>query len=111
MNGHRSRDNIMPDDIIARARRGEIVAMSGDELAELRQRAELIEEKDTYLSDMIRLLRLGDLLLVQETTDKKEIIIRAMPSLDEARAFIDRRMETYERMWDGCGCSVTYFDE
>ena len=101
----------MPDDIIDRARGGEIVTMSGEELAELRERAELVEEKDTYLSDMIRLLRLDDLLLVQETTDKKEIIIRAMPSLDEARAFIAGRLETYERMWDGCGCSVTYFDK
>ena len=28
----------------------------------------------------------------------------------EARAFVEERLETYDRMWDGCGCKVHYLD-
>ena len=84
--------------------------MNPEELSELRTCAELVSEEDTYLSDMIRIFRLNDLVLIQEITDKTQIIVRAAASLEDARAFVARRLETYERMWDGCGCSVSYFD-
>ncbi len=28
--------------------------------------------------------------------------------LEAARRFVEDRMETYERMWDGCGCRIDY---
>jgi len=101
----------MLDRIIDRARAGEIVPMTADELAELRSRAELLAEEDTYISDMIRIFRLDDLVFIQETADKTQIIVRTAPSVEDARAFVARRLETYERMWDGCGCSVSYFEK
>jgi len=100
----------MLDDMLDRVRAGEIVSIAAGELAELRDRAELVAEEDTYLSDMIRIFRLDDLVLIQETADKTQIIVRGAPSIEEACAFVARRMQTYERMWDGCGCRVSYFD-
>jgi len=32
-----------------------------------------------------------------------------MKNKKEADLFIDERMETYDRMWDGCGCKVDYY--
>jgi len=100
----------MLESIIDQVRAGAIVTLTPDDLAELLARAELVHEEDTYLSDMIRILRLDDLVLIQETADKTQIIVRSQPTVDGARAFVARRLETYERMWDGCGCSVSYFD-
>ena len=101
----------MLESIIDQVRTGAIVTLTPDDLAELLARAELVYEEDTYLSEMIRILRLDDLVLIQETADKTQIIVRSQPTVDDARAFVARRLETYERMWDGCGCSVSYFDQ
>jgi len=101
----------MLESIIDQVRTGAIVTLTPDDLAELLARAEVVHEEDTYLSDMIRILRLDDLVLIQETADKTQIIVRSLPTVDDARAFVARRLETYERMWDGCGCSVSYFDQ
>lgn len=27
----------------------------------------------------------------------------------EARSFVDGRLETYDNMWNGCGCKVDYY--
>ena len=101
----------MLESIIDQVRAGAIVTLTPDDLAELLARAEFVHEEDTYLSDMIRILRLDDLVLIQETADKTQIIVRSQPTVDDARTFVARRLETYERMWDGCGCSVSYFDQ
>jgi hypothetical protein len=100
----------MLDDLLDRAKSGEIVSLSPEGLADLLARAELVSKEDTYLSDMIRILRLDEVILIQETTDGKQIIVRCAPSIEEALAFVRKRLETYERMWDGCGCSISYFD-
>jgi len=36
-------------------------------------------------------------------------VARLLGDAEEARAFVERRMEEYERMWDGCGVKVEYF--
>jgi uncharacterized lipoprotein YehR (DUF1307 family) len=51
----------------------------------------------------------GDLLL-QEKTTKDEFLIRRMKSKEEAEELIKHRLEIYNRMWDGCGCRVNYYD-
>ncbi|MCK4873225.1 MAG: hypothetical protein KAS72_10910 [Phycisphaerales bacterium] len=86
------------------------VVVSPDDLDDLQSHAQLIEETDTVLSGFIRVFQFGDHVLIQETTGKKEIVLRHAASLDDARKFVHDRMETYERMWDGCGCKVHYFD-
>jgi hypothetical protein len=29
---------------------------------------------------------------------------------DEVRRFVRERLEAYDRMWDGCGCKVDYYN-
>jgi hypothetical protein len=101
----------MLENTIDKVRTGAIVTLTAEQLADLLAQAELIFEEDTYVSDMIRILKFEDLVLVQETTDGKQIIARSRPSVEEAREFVAGRMKTYERMWDTCGLRVSYFDE
>lgn len=101
----------MLESIIDQVRTGAIVTLTAEELADLLAHAELVFEEDTYVSDMIRILRFADLVLVQETADEKQIIVRCRPTVEDAREFVAKRLKTYERMWDTCGLRVLYFDE
>ncbi len=72
--------------------------------------SEIIRIEDTHLSDFIRVLKYEDKLFVQETTFKKEIIIRKMNSMKDVDFFVQERLDYYERKWDGCGCKIDYYE-
>jgi hypothetical protein len=82
--------------------------LSPDELAGLLEEAELVREEDTCISGMIRVLCLRNIVLVQEETPDREVLVRIRPTREAAEEFVAHRLETYERMWDGCGCKVDY---
>ncbi len=46
--------------------------------------------------------------LVQEETPDGQILLRRLGSREAAEEFVEDRLATYERMWDGCGCKVDY---
>jgi hypothetical protein len=70
----------------------------------------MIIEENTHISDKIRLLKFKDELILQEKTTKDEFLIRKIKTQKEAEDFIKQRLEIYNRMWDGCGCRVNYYD-
>ena len=70
----------------------------------------IIYEVDTILSGKIRILKKDDRFFIQETTNKNEILFRRMKNLSEAEELVKQRIEIYEKMWDGCGCNVNYYD-
>ena len=59
----------------------------------------------------------GDLVIVHvehgyaavEEPQTNERVIRYLADMDEVRRFVTDRLETYERMWDGCGCKIDYY--
>ncbi len=72
--------------------------------------AEVKYEHNTLISDYIRIIRLKDHIFVQEKTDKNEIALRLFPDEETAGKFVSERLDIYEKMWDGCGCKVKYYD-
>jgi hypothetical protein len=84
--------------------------VSPEELETILAETELISEVDTYMNKTIRLLRYGDRLILQEYSFDGEIFLRPVESIEAAQKFIRERLDTYERMWDGCGCRIN-FDE
>ena len=74
------------------------------------ENSEIIGVEDTHLSDFIRVLKYDDKLFVQETTFKKEILIRKMNSMKDVDLFVQERLDYYERKWDGCGCKIDYYE-
>lgn len=91
-------------------------ALSAGELVVLRENLEealaAFEEvrlDDTRLCGPIRILRAGDVLAVGEHPVNGELVLRPMADLASAEAFVRQRLETYERMWDGCGCRIDYY--
>ncbi len=88
-----------------------LVAIDRDTLRELIDAADVLREDDTHVAGWIRVLAVGDSVLVQEETPKGEVLVRRMASRESADSFVDLRMQSYERMWDGCGCKVDYHAE
>jgi hypothetical protein len=61
----------------------------------------------------------GDLLLVQtplgpvaveQPPNTTERVLRLFPDADRAQQFLADRLASYERMWDGCGCRIDYYE-
>jgi hypothetical protein len=95
-------------DLIEDLRHTPFKAIGRDELRELMDAAAVLREDDTHVAGWIRILALGDSILAQEETPKGEVLVRRMPSRQSAESFVNLRMQSYERMWDGCGCKVDY---
>lgn len=96
--------------IIAVAKKKKYTIVKQDDLKELLSQSKIIIEKDTHISDKIRLLKYKDELFIQEKSNKDELVVRIMKTKKEAEEFIKERLEIYDRMWDGCGCRVEYYD-
>lgn len=98
------------ESIIKKAKKSKYAILSEPDLKSLLSASRIILEKETHISDKIRLLDFQNELLVQEKTSKEEFLIRLMKTKKEADEFIKERLEIYERMWDGCGCRVDYYN-
>lgn len=76
--------------------------------AALLVRAEVLRAEDTFLSGWIRVLRVDGGVVVQEEAPDGRILLRWRADRAAADRFVDQRLATYDRMWNGCGCRVDY---
>ena len=86
-----------------------LVILSDEEYQQFMDKVEIIEERDTFFRDKIRILCEGNNFFIQEKSNKEEIIIRKTGSLKEGQQFIKNRLAVYENMWNGCGCKINYY--
>ncbi|MBD3224459.1 MAG: hypothetical protein GF313_07005 [Caldithrix sp.] len=86
-----------------------MVLLNPQNLEKLLDEVHIISEKDTLISGYIRILKVDNLYITQETTDKNEIVLRLFRSEKEAKALVDDHLKTYEDMWNGCGCKINYY--
>ena len=94
---------------VLQALRGrKVLEITKADLRSLLDAATLVREEDTGMCRKIRVLRLEGCVLVQENSDRGGILLRELADLDAAERFVRARLETYERMWDGCGCRIDY---
>lgn len=96
------------EDIKKQLEEKKVVFFPGKELDEFLDSVTVAETHDSNLGGMMRILKHDDNLFFQEITDKGEIAVRKMRGIIEAQNFINDRLNTYDRMWDGCGCRVDY---
>ena len=83
--------------------------MSPSELDDLLNSCEIVFERDTLISGFIRILKYKENFITQETTDKNEVVLRLYKSRKKADALVMDHLDTYDQMWDGCGCKVDYY--
>lgn len=78
-----------------------VAVLSQEDLDHLLQQGTLLKEEDTHMSGFIRILDWQGTILLQEKTNRDEYTVRKLDSRETANAFLQNRLETYERMWDG----------
>ncbi|MFH1766005.1 MAG: hypothetical protein ABIF09_17605 [Gemmatimonadota bacterium] len=90
---------------------GGTVPLSASEWKELADHFPVEERHQTQLAGELLIVRFGGDLIAVEAPSRDARVARFLGGPDEARAFVARRMEEYERMWDGCGVKVDYFED
>ena len=93
-----------------RFRTKKYIVISASELTELLKSSKIIFEQDTKLRDFIRILKVSDFFILQETSNTGEIIIRSFENVIEAMNLVNERLQVYDKMWDGCGCKINYYE-
>jgi hypothetical protein len=96
-------------EIVARLQSQAPLPIDHTTLVDLLEAAEVLRQDDTCISGWIRILSVHAAILVQEETPDRNALVRRMPTIEDAESFVNDRLATYERMWDGCGCKVDYF--
>jgi len=89
---------------------GGTVPLSAKEWAELAGEFPVVDRHETQLAGALLVVRVGGDLAAVEAPSKDARVARLLGGPEEARAFVQRRMEEYERMWDGCGVKVEYYE-
>ena len=75
--------------------------LDADEWAAILDSAVVVREEDTGLAGKLRVLDLDGAVYVQERTPDRTVLLRRRPDIAAAMVFVDGRLQTYERMWDG----------
>ena len=88
-------------EIVRRLEAERVVEVSPEESKDLLETAAPVSETDTYLSGSLHVLELDRRILVQERSQRGEILLREVASVDAASEFVAARLKAYERMWDG----------
>ena len=95
--------------IIKQAREENYISVSKEELNELLTNSKILIEENTYISDKIRLLEYESNIFIQEKTTNDEYLIRKVKTQKDGENMIKKRLDIYNRMWDGCGCKIDYY--
>jgi hypothetical protein len=98
------------DVLEGRLRAERIVSLPVAEWAELAPHLETVERHATMLAGDLVIVRIGASLAAVEQPSVDTRLIRLLADADGAEQLVRRRLETYDKMWDGCGCKVDYFD-
>ena len=69
-----------------------------------------LERHNTQLAGHLVIVQAEEGLVAVEAPSRDARVARLLGGQEEARAFVEKRMEEYERMWDGCGVKVEYYE-
>jgi hypothetical protein len=69
-----------------------------------------VERHNTQLAGHLVIVQAEEGLVAVESPSRDARVARLLGGPEEARAFVEKRMEEYERMWDGCGVKVEYYE-
>ncbi len=89
---------------------GGTVPLSADEWKDISDSFPEVERHNTQLAGDLLIVDMAGQLVAVESPSREARVARLLGGAEEARAFVERRLEEYERMWDGCGVKVDYYE-
>lgn len=98
------------EEFVGKVAGGGTVPLSASEWETLAPSFPEVERHNTQLAGHLIIVRVGGDLVAVEAPSREARVARLLGGEDQARAFVARRLEEYERMWDGCGVKVEYYE-
>ena len=99
-----------PEQFVEGLKEGKTLPLSAEEWGELEDHFAVEERHPTQLAGDLLIVRTEEGLAAVESPSRGARVARLLGSPQEAAAFVARRLEEYERMWDGCGVKVDYYE-
>ena len=98
-----------PETLFRRLVAEPILRLAPDEWSEARAFCEVVERHSTGVVGELLIISTPSGFAAIEHPNATECVVRYVANPGEVRAFVDRRLEQYARMWDGCGCKIDYY--
>jgi len=87
-----------------------VVALEASEWANIADQFATAESHDTCLAGELRIISTPVGTAAVEEPKPGRRVVRLLGDEAEVRRFVQERLEIYDRMWDGCGCKVDYYN-
>jgi hypothetical protein len=97
------------DDLTRRVLAEGIVTLEATQWRDVEEAFEEVERHDTFIAGELVIARRQGVLVAVERPTTGMRVVRRLGDEEEMRGFVRDRLDTYERMWDGCGCKVEYY--
>jgi hypothetical protein len=101
---------VTPDALFSRLVGAPVLRISPDEWSEAHASCEVLERHPTGVAGELLIMDLPSGFAAVEHPTATEFVVRHLANPEEVRAFVNRRLEQYARMWDGCGCKIDYYE-
>ena len=88
---------------------GLIVKVSAKDWASVESAFEEVERHSTFVAGDLVIARINDMFVAVEQPSEDERVIRPLEDEKAVKEFVKSRLDTYERMWDGCGVKIDYY--
>ena len=98
-----------PNELCERLDAERLVTIPAEEWETVAPAFHEVERHFTVLAGDLLIVRGPDGLAAVEEPRRGERVLRRLPDEEAAQEFVRDRLESYERMWDGCGCKVDYY--
>jgi hypothetical protein len=98
------------EDVFKKFTDSKIALLDPSLLPEILLKSKILLEKNTIINDMVRIIEIDDKIIFQEITAKNELALRLFNNVEEAEKLLNQRFDVYEKMWDGCGCKIDYYN-
>jgi hypothetical protein len=89
---------------------GGTVPMSRGDWEGLAPSYQVVERHNTQLAGDLLIVNVAGSLVAVEEPSREARVARVLGGPSEARVFVEKRLGEYERMWDGCGVKIDYFE-
>lgn len=91
-----------------RVREGGTIPLSAGDWNQIASEFPEVERHKTQLAGDLILIEVEGILVAVESPSREARVARPLGGASAAQAFVEKRMEEYERMWDGCGVKIDY---